>query len=273
MVTRPVRPRRFRFLGERFTVLILGSLIVGIALYVVTEWLEGIPKSVVSGLASALFALGAVTFASEYILKTAFTEDVLDISDLKHEVYNAGIQRIADESDVDWSAMLESTRRVDVVALRPSRWQATMWPQILRSAGAHPLTVSVIFVDPISVSLTHMAHRLGVTPESYADEIKRTAHAVENEWKREKAGWANSRSTLQIGIVDAVSTHSIVRVDGSTCLIAEPVLAAAGSQATLAFIFRDVVGISLAQKWLAGGIQDISERCGVPLFSDVQQGS
>lgn len=253
--------------------LILASLVVGIFLYVVAEWSEGILKSIVSGMASALLALGVVTFASEYILKTAFTEDVLAISELKHEIYNAGIQKIAGESDVDWSAILASTRRVKVVALRPSRWQATMWPQILRSAGAHPLEVSVIFIDPGSASLTHMAHRLGETSDGYADEIKRTARAVENEWKRAKAGWGNRESMLQVDIVDAVSTHSVVRVDGSTCLIAEPVLAAAGSQETLVFIFRDVVGQSLPQKWLTDGIQDIAERCGIPLFSDVQQGS
>jgi len=118
-----------------------------------------------------------------------------------------------------------------------------------------------------------MAHRLGETSDGYADEIKRTARAVENEWKRAKAGWGNRESMLQVDIVDAVSTHSVVRVDGSTCLIAEPVLAAAGSQETLVFIFRDVVGQSLPQKWLTDGIQDIAERCGIPLFSDVQQGS
>jgi hypothetical protein len=169
--------------------------------------------------------------------------------------------------------VLDTTRQVEVISLRPGRWQATMWPQILRSAGEHSLAVWVMLVDPDSSALPHMAHRLGMTPESYADEIKRTAETIENEWKREKASWPGSKSTLQIDLVDAVSTHSLVRVDGTTCMIAEPVLAAAGSHATLAFIFRDVGGASLPHKWLRGGMQDIVDRRGVPLFSDVQPGS
>lgn len=226
----------------------------------------------VSGIASAVLALGIVTFASEFILKTAFTEDVLDISNLRHEIYNAGIERVSNESDIDWAAICTSSRNVRVVALRPSRWKETMWPHILRSASSHPLAIQVVFVDPESASLNLMAHRLDVAPETYAAEIKETARAVESEWKRSKtrASW-NKQSTIQIDIIDGVSAHSVVRVDGITCLIAEPLLAASGSQATMVFVFRDMEGASVPQRWLAEGLDDVNERVGVPLYSDIKR--
>lgn len=268
-MTRPVKPRRFRLLGERFTVLIIGSLLLSLVLYVISAGVVGVAQSIISGLASALFALGIVTYTSEYVLKSAFTEDILDITELKHEIYNVGIQQIILEGNVSWPNFLASTREVTIVTLRPSRWHATMWPSVLHLAARRQVQVSVIFIAPSSQSSALMAQRLGLTPEIYAEEVKRIARTIEDEWKREKVDWPANGSTLEIQQVDVVSMHSLVRVDGGACLIAEPVLTSAGSQATLCFIFRDIEGRSVAEKWLAGGLQDIRSRCGVPVWTDV----
>jgi hypothetical protein len=119
-----------------------------------------------------------------------------------------------------------------------------------------------------------MAARLGLTPESYKNEVKQTALNIEHEWKRAKSkpNWRAPQSSLQIDVVDAVATHSVARVDGRVCLIAEPILGTSGSQETMVFEFRDMAGTSAPLKWLVDGLQDIEERCGTPLFTDVQSG-
>lgn len=269
-MTRPVQARRFKFLGERFLVLIFGSIVIGVIGYIVAEWVPTTPKSIILGLASALVALGVVTFASEFILKSAFTEDVLGISELKHEVYNAGILQVAEESEITWLDLLGETRTVDVVGLRPSRLQANVWPHILRLAAARDLNVSIHFVDPDSVAAGNLAARLGETNEHYIDEIKRVAKNIEQEWKRAKTtvAWRGRRSTLQIEAIDAAPMHSIVKVDGKSCLIVEPALVSAGSQSTMVMVFRDMAGRSFPQRWLEEGLQDISNVTVAPLFSD-----
>lgn len=273
-MTKPVHSKRFRFLGQRFIVLILASLVFGAAGYVAAEWLPPTPKSVVLGIASALVALGVVTFASEFILKGAFTEDVLDISNLKHEVYNAGILQVTDESEMNWQELISDTREVRVVALRPARFQQSMWRHILRLATDRDLTVRITLVDPKSSAVKQVAERLGETTEYYADEINRTAKAIENEWNRAKStsAWRSRKSELHIDTISAASTHSIIRVDGKTCLIAEPVLADAGSQTTMVITFRDMAGMSFAQRWLADGLQDVAKYSEAPLYSDDGRG-
>jgi len=245
---------------------------VGLALYVWSTKLTGIPNSIVSGLASAFVTLAIVTFASEYILKTAFTEDVLEITELKHEIYNAGIMQIVEESSFSWADFIGTSGTFTAVSLRPSAWVNRVWPHVLNLAKQIPCRINISFVEPESVAARDTALRLGLDPDVYSIQINQAARDIEHEWKRAKAAasWRHE-SRLTVDFVDRAPSHSLARVDGKSCLLIEPIVGGAGSQSTVCFTFRDMNGQPFPDQWLAEGMNDVDMTSGTPYYTDVRQ--
>jgi hypothetical protein len=104
--------------------------------------------------------LAVVTFTSEFVLKTAFTEDVLEITELKREIYNAGVLQIGEESAFSWSEFAASSRMFTAISLRPTWWVSRVWPHVLSLAKQMPCRIDVLSVDPESPAARDTAMRL-----------------------------------------------------------------------------------------------------------------
>jgi hypothetical protein len=270
-VTEPLVQRRYRLFGERFRFLIAASALLGLGLYVSASYLNGVLNSVATGFASTLVALAVVTFASEYILKTAFTEDVLSITELKREIYNVGIVQVVEESQFSWLELVSASREITSVSLRPASWTSRVWPHVLTIARQRECKVMVAFIRPDSSASREAACRLGIDPNTYSVQIKQAAKEIEEEWKRAKAGpsWRAQGSQLTIQFIGLPLAHSLTRVDGKSCLVIEPMVGGAGS--TVCLVFRDMNGQPFPDQWIADGVRDLQSGFEVPYYTDARE--
>jgi hypothetical protein len=208
-VTQSQRPfERFRL---RAGVIALATVAVSLGLIALGVSLqEGFAKTLLITVATAILAIGGISFLYETYLRRTLTQDVLQLVQLEESLADSGVRAISKRSTVDWRQFFSGAERIRLLPIDPVSWRADEWVHVADIALHRDPTIEIYLPNPTGVSLADVANRLGRGEDSFESEISRILRELEAECK---ALHARFRGRMTIYTYDGTPSYGISVAD------------------------------------------------------------
>jgi hypothetical protein len=144
---------------------------------------EGFARTLLLTIATAIFAIGGITFVYETYLRRTLTQDVLEIVQLDERLVESGVQAVSKRNSVDWHDFFSKSDRVILLPINPVAWQGDEWVHLTDVPLRRDASVEVYLPNPRGSSLGVVAARLGIEEGSLRADIQRILLEVERDCK------------------------------------------------------------------------------------------
>jgi len=262
----PRRNPRFRLSrGQALTTSLALTLIGALLQWASIDW----SMPLLGGFASVLIPLGVVSFITEYFLKAAYQEDLLDLVGLSHRLEEVGIENVSSDERVDWASLYSTSSVIRVLLIRPGTWQERDWNAVMTAAQDHTTEVSVYLPDP-DTSARQVAEALSLDPDAYVASVRQNATLIEERWKncRDESKTLHAGSTLTVEFVTHPPAYTLIQVDSIGMLLLQSPMSPVVGSPVLSVSF-DLRRGRYIQQWFTDRWREITaSTSGAPAFTD-----
>ncbi len=251
--------RAYKFYRERTVSTVLGLFVIG-GLLVWASWEIKADdwEAIVLSFGVGAISLGAYTATSEYFLKVALTDDLLEKIDIKAQILRTGFHDARPERQFSWDEWLEGITSASFVVAHPTRFSETVWPHIY-AASRNPGQRTEIFLPrPSEVEITLED---GTTRTEFvsSDVTFLAAKRWEDAWSKGKeAKEIPGRASLRIAFSSHPVSISVASAESKSVLILDSIANPGGHGFALQFT-SDSNPDSVGQ-WVSQFVQEVAQR-------------
>ncbi len=259
----PARPE------TRTVVLSSSAVLVGIVLIIIFAPQSGGVASVLNTLGTTFLTIGLVSFVSEYLLRRALTSDLIRKIDLKQRLHASGVDDVAVLPEHVTIDVFRASRSNVIATIRPTKLLEQLWPEMEKECARNGAHFAVYMPDPDSAVITPLAHRLGLSPEVYSQQIRTAFDELKSRWTRsaQQLSKFDPKANLEVYFVSDDPGHSVISTDSKISLVIEPFNTADGADKAMVFSFRRFDELGKRAQWLSDSVDDLSRRGLVPDWS------
>jgi len=236
------------------------TLVAVILTYYAASRDPGVVTTTIQTVASALLAIGLVTLVYDLLIRQAFTRDVLDAVHISENLTNARVQRISNQLNLDWEAILAGCTNFSILLLDPSSWIEREWNHVL-TAGRQRIVHVVAYLPKANTpGFGVLAEHLGFEHDEFEDRINNARSVCENMWNNAARGEPRLKkgSTLRIRLYDAVPGYGLVIADDHAVVTLPGSLDKSAGAGYVLVHFTGVAG-SFPASWLSAQLGPLTE--------------
>lgn len=249
--------RAYKFYRERTLLVVLGLFVIG-GLLVWASWeiTSDDWKAIVLSFGVGAISLGAYTATSEYFLKTALTDDLLEKIEIKSQILRTGFNDARPEREFSWNEWLRGADSTSFVVAHPGRFSETVWPHIY-AASRDSSQRTEIFLPRPAVVATVLPD--GTSQEKFveSDPSFIAAKRWEDAWSKGKSSKTISgRSSLRIAFSSRPVSISVASTELRSVLILDSIEDPGGHG--FALQFKSETGPDSVGNWVTQFVKEVA---------------
>lgn len=206
---------------------------------------------------SALISIAGALFITEIILKPIYTNDILEIVGVDHELQQSGLASLRVESQTDLAGFYEHSNGIVAFVSEPQSFRERHWPEIVSAARSRGISVTILVPERGRAA---SAQLIGLeTSDGYDTIVSQMCAAIEQDWRgRVDARLVHAQSQLTIEPIATVPPYGVALTDRGLSIILNPI-APTPTSSRLAIMFN-IRGRSHVLDWVrerTGALQSL----------------